>query len=303
MLNEPGENTTDHGTAVVAVTGAGGMLGRDVMLELERRGVAAWAFDRAAVDVTDCAACDKIFEDDQSPGVIINCAAYTDVNRAESEEELATSINGEGARNLASACVKAGARLVHVSTDYVFDGTKTEPYDADDATAPLNAYGRSKLRGELAIADVMPTGQWTIARTSWLYGAAGPNFVKTMLRVARDGKSLKVIHDQTGAPTYTVDLARALVELALLPKAAGIVHTTNAGACTWFEFAEAIFAEAGVKPAALEPCDTSDFPTPAKRPENSRLSADSLMRAGIAPLPHWRDGLRRYLLETGEMTS
>lgn len=294
------EHKHDSDAPTIAVTGAGGMLGRDVMRELEQRKITSLSLDHAALDVTDAAACRDLFNSANSPGIVINCAAYTDVNRAESEEDLATAINGDGARNLAVACADAGVRLVHVSTDYVFDGTKAGPYDVTDLTAPLNAYGRSKLRGEQAIAETMTTGQWTIARTSWLYGVAGPNFVKTMLRIARAGKPLKVIHDQTGAPTYTVDLARALVDLALLPEDAGIVHTTNAGACTWFEFAEAIFTESGVRPTALQPCSTSDFPTPAQRPANSCLSPDSLTQTGIKALPHWRDALRRYIAESGD---
>jgi dTDP-4-dehydrorhamnose reductase len=286
--------------AAIAVTGAAGMLGHDVVRELERRGVRYRAYDRAACDVASPESCEKLFAAEQF-GAVVNCAAYTDVNRAESEEELATQINGIGAGNLAAACATAGARLIHVSTDYVFNGEKVGPYQVSDVTAPLNAYGRSKLAGEIAIARHLPEDQFCIARTSWLYGANGPNFVKTMLRLAGEGKVLKIINDQTGAPTYTVDLARALVDLALTPSACGIVHVTNSGECTWYEFARAIFEESGVTPGSILPCDTEDFPTPARRPANSRLSADRLLEFGISPLPAWRDGLRRYLQETGEL--
>jgi dTDP-4-dehydrorhamnose reductase len=276
------------------------MLGRDVMRELQTRGIEGRWLDRGACDTTSPEACRAALANSAPISAVINCAAYTDVNRAEAEEELATRINGYGAGNLAAACKEAGARLVHVSTDYVFDGTNPEPYEPTDATAPLNAYGRSKLAGEHAIAAKLPPHQYCIARTSWLYGQHGPNFVKTMLRLAGEGRDLNVIDDQTGAPTYTVDLARALVDLAINPNASGVVHATNSGACTWYEFAQAIFAESCVQPASLSPCATEDFPTPAVRPKNSRLSPESLLQAGVSLLPHWRDALRRYLQESAE---
>lgn len=292
--------------ALVIVTGAGGMLGRDVTAELERRGVPFRALDRSACDVTSMGACHQALsaareEAGDRDVAVINCAAYTDVNGAETATELADSINAWGPRNLAEACALVGARLIHVSTDYVFDGSKDAPYEVDDLVNPVNAYGLSKMMGETPIPLLMKPGQWTIARTSWLYGAHGPNFVKTMLKLAGEGRDLKVINDQVGAPTYTVDLARALVDLAVRPEGAGMVYVTNGGACSWFEFAQEIFALSGVHPASLSPCATDDFPTPARRPANSRLSDASLRAAGVEVLPPWQDGLRRYLAEVGAL--
>jgi len=291
--------------AAVLVIGAGGMLGRDVSSELARRGVTPISKDRAACDITELVSLRSAAQELQTlcgsggsrRGVVINCAAYTDVNRAESEETLALAINGDGPGHLASVCRDHGFHLVHVSTDYVFDGTKAEPYETEDATFPINAYGRTKLAGEVAINQVMAEGTWAVARTSWLYGVHGPNFVKTMLRLAGEGRDMKVIGDQVGAPTYTADLARALVDIALEPRARGILHVTNSGSCSWFEFARAIFEDAGIQPKSLVACATADFPTPARRPANSRLSPASLLKAGIAPLPDWRDGLRHYLAQ------
>lgn len=275
------------------------MLGTDVVKELQRRGIAHIALDRTACDVTSPDSCFSALARHR-PAALINCAAYTDVNRAESEEDKAMAINATGAENLARACSDSGTFMVQVSTDYVYDGMKTEPYSTADATAPINAYGRSKLAGEKAVARVLPHTGYCIARTSWLFGSAGPNFVKTMLRLARDGKDLKIIHDQVGAPTYTVDLARALVDLAV-GGYAGIFHVTGGGACSWFEFAQEIFNQAGVHPPTLEPCASDEFPTPAKRPASSRLSDRSIVNNNIQPLPHWTDGLTRYLRETGEL--
>ncbi len=291
-------------TNFILITGAGGMLGRDVVAECERRDLGCGALDRAGCDLTSFEACDRavsVAVAEHGRVTVINCGAYTDVNRAESEEGIATLINGEGVRNLARACVRGGARLVHVSTDYVFNGKKAGAYEVTDGVDPLNAYGRSKLAGEVGIQEEMAGGGWCIARTSWLYGAHGPNFVKTMLALAGQGKDLKVIDDQVGAPTYTVDLARGLVDLAVRPDVGGILHVTNGGECSWFEFARAIFELSGRRPKSLSPCGTVDFPTPAMRPANSRLSGASLERAGVELLPDWRDGLRRYLMETGEL--
>lgn len=283
----------------VAVIGAGGMLGTDVVVELERRGVAHRGFARAQCDVTSFETCRDALLDCR-PSVVINCAAYTDVNRAEAEEIVAMAVNRTGASNVARACADVEAACIYVSTDYVFDGTKTEPYETTDRTNPVNAYGRTKLAGELVVSAVLPADKWTIARTSWLYGANGPNFVKTMLRLAREGKDLKIINDQKGAPTYTVDLAHALVDLAV-EKTHGIVHVTNGGACTWFEFAQEIFRLSGVHPPSLAACATAEFPTPARRPANSRLSAKSLVDRQLTPLPPWQDALRRYLTDTGDL--
>lgn len=275
------------------------MLGQDVVKELRRRGMDVVALDRTRCDITDAELCSKALQA-SAANIVLNCAAYTNVNGAETETDLAMAVNSDGAGNVAAACAQIGAKLIHVSTDYVFDGTKAGFYEITDATNPLNTYGRSKLAGEQHIADTLPEAQWAVVRTSWLYGADGPNFVKTMLNLARQGKDLKVINDQVGAPTYTVDLARALVDLALAG-AYGTVHCTAAGECTWFEFAREIFRLSGITPGSMAPCATEDFPTPAARPLNSRLSPAALLSFGVPVLPHWKDGLKRYLEETGEL--
>lgn len=283
---------------VVLVTGSRGMLGMDVCRALKDRGVVFTGADRSDCDVTSAESCMRALERSRST-IVINCAAYTDVNRAESEEEQALAINGTGVKNLAQACFHHGARLIHVSTDYVFDGEKAGAWEPGDPVNPINAYGRTKLAGEQAIASEMSPGQWMIARTSWLYGVHGKsNFVKTMLRLADEGRDITVIHDQRGAPTYTVDLASALVDIAM-QKVTGVHHVTNSGACTWFEFAQTIFELSDAQPSSISPCTSDTFPTPARRPANSVLSAASLVAAGIKPLPHWRDGLERYLIEAG----
>ena len=234
------------------------------------------------------------------PDTIINCAAYTDVNRAEIEEVEASRINSSGVATLARACAATGTTCIHVSTDYVFDGVQNEPWETTSPTGPVNAYGRTKLAGEQKLAAILPPDRFAIVRTSWLYGAAGPNFVKTMLRLAREGKELKIIDDQSGAPTYTADLARTLIDI-MTSNARGILHASNRGVCTWYEFAQEIFKLSDVHPSSLTPCSTSEYPTPALRPANSQLSPASLIDHNIELLPHWSDGLRRYLAETGEL--
>ena len=198
---------------MIAVVGAGGMLGQDVAAELNRRSFPHRTLCRSMCDVTSLDSCRQALLTEKFD-VVINCAAYTNVNQAEHEEELALLVNGTGARNIATVCRETGARCIYVSTDYVFDGTKGEPYAPDDPPHPINAYGRTKLSGEQATAAMLPPEQFLVVRTSWLYGAHGGNFVKTMLMLARAGKDLKIINDQMGAPTYTADLAHGLADLA-----------------------------------------------------------------------------------------
>lgn len=283
----------------IAVTGAAGMLGSDVVKAARRAGIITYALGKDHLDITDPESCRRALKGTR-PSVVINCAAYTQVDLAESEPETAATVNGAGPRNIAATCREMGAHLVHVSTDYVFDGKKTEPYVPQDITHPINVYGETKLQGEQAIAETMEPGTWTIARTSWLFGANGPNFVRTMLRLAGENRDLKVICDQTGSPTYTVDLADALVAIAQA-RPGGILHTTGSGCCTWYDFAREIFAQSGVQPVSLSSCSTADYPTPATRPLNSRLCSANLAAAGIAELPHWKDALKRYLDETGDV--
>ena len=252
------------------VTGAGGMLGQDVA-----RLSGGVALPRVELDVTDRAAVkDAIGPDD----LVFNCAAWTDVDRAEAHEEDATRINAEGARNVA----EAAGTVVYVSTDYVFDGRKQAPYVESDPASPLSAYGRSKLEGELVTAEVNP--RHFVVRSSWLFGTGGRNFVETMLRL---GPEVRVVDDQVGCPTFTGHLAEALVKLASTQDY-GLHHMAASGACSWFEFAREIFASAGVD-TRVSPCSSDEFPRPAPRPAYSVMESERGHH-----LPDWREGLDAY---------
>lgn len=265
------------------------MLGRDVELAARNAGHQVVACTRADLDITDADAVAERFEQ-ASPAVVINCAAWTDVDGAEENEEAATVINATGAETVAAEAARVGAEIVHISTDYVFDGTKRAPYLENDSTNPLSAYGRSKLAGEIAVATA--NKRHFIVRTSWLFGIAGPNFVETMLRLASDHGEVLVVHDQVGSPTYTWHLAHGLMRL-IEGAAYGIHHLTAAGSCSWFEFAREIFDQAGVECRVLS-ATTEMLGRPAARP------AYSVMRSGRnAPitLPSWQDGLAGYLAQ------
>jgi dTDP-4-dehydrorhamnose reductase len=279
----------------VVVFGAAGMLGSDLMDELQARGLAVEGFDKADGDIADAAQCMALLGRAR-PRAVINCAAFTDVNGAETRRDEAMRINAAGAGHVARACAAVRARCVYISTDYVFDGLKDSPYLEDDAPNPVSAYGISKLAGERETAAAAP--DHAIVRTSWLYGVRGKCFPATVLAAARAGKPLRVVDDQIGAPTYTRDLARALADVALMP-ATGVFHATNSGACTWFEFAREILRKSGVVPVSLEPCRAADYPSPARRPANSRLANVRLRAAGVPALPPWPDALGRYLAELG----
>jgi dTDP-4-dehydrorhamnose reductase len=226
--------------------------------------------------------------------VVINTAAWTDVDGAESHEDAATAVNGAGTARLASACAAYGARLVHVSTDYVFAGDATSPYSEDAPTSPVNAYGRSKLAGEHAVRRTLPDTGYVV-RTAWLYGARGHNFVTTMLRLARERETVQVVDDQRGQPTWSYALAERLVALgerAVQGQApAGSYHGTAAGATTWFGLARAIFTEAGLDPSRVRPTTSDRFPRPARRPSYSVLGHGHWAGAGLLPMTDWRVGL------------
>ncbi|MBC7343722.1 MAG: dTDP-4-dehydrorhamnose reductase, partial [Clostridia bacterium] len=242
------------------------MLGTDVVTEGQRRGHEVIALGHTELDITRHSAVKKHLEVHR-PQVVINCAAYTDVDGAEKNRDLAVMVNALGARNLALACRAVDAALVHISTDYVFDGSKNEPWSIYDPRNPINTYGESKCLGERFIETI--GGRYYIVRTSWLFGHHGPNFVETMLRLASSGQSLTVVTDQKGCPTYTVDLAAALLDL-IETEAYGIYHITNRGATTWYNFAKTIFEFAGPK-VELYPTDSHQYQRPAKRPANSVL--------------------------------
>jgi dTDP-4-dehydrorhamnose reductase len=273
----------------ILVTGAGGMLGSDVVRAVEAAGHEPIPVAREELDVTDARAVESTMAIER-PEAVINCSAYTDVDGAESDRAAALAVNADGARNIAAAAAEAGAAVVYPSTDYVFDGEKREPYLESDPTGPRTSYGESKLRGEHDTADANPRHQ--IVRTSWLFGAGGKNFVDTMLSLARERDELKVVDDQIGSPTYTGHLASGLVRL-LLTEVYGVHHLAAEGQCSWHEFAREIFRRAGMD-VRLEPCTTEEFPRPAPRPRYSVLSTE---RTGAPRLPAWQDGLDGYLAE------
>jgi dTDP-4-dehydrorhamnose reductase len=282
------------------VTGAAGMLGRDLTALLTARDAEFTALLRADLDITDAAATTATVAA-VKPDVVVNCAAWTAVDAAEEHEAEALAINGQGAANLAAACAEAGALLVHPSTDYVFDGHAGEPYAEDAPTAPAGAYGRTKLAGEQAVRAALPDASY-IVRTAWLYGAHGKNFVKTMLRLAGNGTAPGVVADQHGQPTWTADVAAQIYALIDTQAAPGIYHATSSGQTTWFGFAEEIFRlhqgqgqDSERQRLTPRPITTSDYPTPAKRPAYSVLGHEAWHAAGIAPIGDWRDSLNRAL--------
>ena len=232
--------------------------------------------------------------------VVLNAAAYTAVDPAESDEETAYAVNAAAPALLATACARAGAQLVHVSTDYVFPGDRVggPPYEVDDATGPASAYGRTKLAGELAVREILPAASWVV-RTAWVYGATGGNFVKTMARLESERDTVSVVDDQTGSPTWSRDLARALYALAREDAPAGTYHCTNRGETTWHGFTRAIFEELGADPDRVLPTTTDAFPRPAPRPAYSVLSPRSWDDAGLPRLPGWREALAEAFATQG----
>ncbi|MBE3587630.1 MAG: dTDP-4-dehydrorhamnose reductase [Thermoanaerobacteraceae bacterium] len=274
----------------ILITGAAGMLGQAVAVEFQRRGDEVLPLARRELDITDFAAVRRALWQ-YRPHVVVNCAAYTNVDGAEGDYRQALLVNGLGPRHLALACREMDADLVHISTDYVFDGRSTAPYGIFDPPDPINAYGRSKLWGERAVAAA--GGRYYIVRTSWLFGPGGKNFVDTMLRIGREKGEARVVNDQRGCPTYTVDLARALADLAATG-CYGTYHVTNSGSTTWYDFAAAAFAMAGLR-VKLSPCTTAEFPRPAKRPACSMLDPFPLQETIGYLLPPWEDALQRYL--------
>lgn len=268
--------------ARLVVTGAGGQLGR----ELLRRAPAARAFGHGELDITDADAVGAVLE----PGdVVLNCAAYTAVDQAESDAEAAFAGNATGPAVLAAACARAGARLIHISTDYVFAGTSDKPYETDDPTDPATVYGRSKSAGEQAVLELAP--QAHVVRTAWVYTGRGSDFVATMVRLERERDTVDVVSDQLGSPTYAADLAEGLLELAGRPDAPRVLHATNSGQASWFDLARAIFAGIGADPTRVRPCDSTAFPRPARRPAYSVLSNRSWADAGLTPLRPWESAL------------
>ncbi len=270
------------------MTGAGGMLGRAVVDAAAARGHDVHGATRAQLDVGDAAAVRRAVAA-QRPQAVVNCAAYTDVDGAESDRAAAAAVNGDGAGHVAAATAEVGAAIVHVSTDYVFDGSKREPWLESDPTGPLGVYGETKLAGEHAVAAANPAH--AIVRTAWLYGAGGRNFVDTMLALGAQREEVSVVTDQVGCPTWTGHLAGALVALAERPSQTGIHHIAAAGSCSWNELAREVFARAQIDCRVL-PATSEDFPRPATRPAYSVLGTE---RADPLVLAPWRQGLAEYL--------
>jgi dTDP-4-dehydrorhamnose reductase len=276
----------------VLVTGASGMLGRDLVAVLGARDdLKVTAAGRADLDITSDSAVRALV-----PGhdVVINAAAWTDVDGAESAQAAATAVNGSAVSSLASACASTGAVLLQVSTDYVFPGTASAPYAEDAAAAPVNAYGRSKLAGETAVLELLPSTGYVV-RTAWLYGEHGRNFPATMLRLASSRPTLDVVSDEVGQPTWTVALASrllALADAALAGRApAGIYHATAAGSTSRYGLARAVFALSGLDPDRIRPVSAGAFPRPARRPAYTVLGHDRWAAAGQPPMPDWHDSL------------
>jgi dTDP-4-dehydrorhamnose reductase len=277
------------------VTGAAGMLGHEVVAAAERLGHEVAAWDLPGCDLTDGDATLHAVRR-LAPRAVINCAAYTNVDAAESDEATATLVNADAAGNVARACAAAGARLVHVSTDYVFDGTKREPWVESDATSPLGAYGRSKLHGE----DLVRAGlaDHAIVRTAWLFGPHGPNFVSTMLRLAAERDEVQVVTDQVGSPTFAGHLAPALVDMAERTDT-GIFHGAGGGSCSWYELTLEAFDAAGISCRVL-PTTAERFARPAPRPAYSVLGSE---REHPIVLPRWQEGVRAHLAALEEVPS
>ena len=273
-----------------AVTGAAGMLGQDLVTTVRAAGHDAVGFSRGELDITDADAVANAVCSVR-PDVVVNCAAWTDVDGAEHDEDGAVAVNGAGAGNVARAAAARGAWAIHVSSDYVFDGAKRSPYLESDPVAPLSSYGRSKLAGERAVAVEAP-GRHTIVRSSWLFGAGGRCFPATILRLANERDELKVVDDQVGCPTFTGHLASALVQTAL-ERPVGLVHTAGGGSCSWYEFAREIVATAGVS-CEVRPCTTAEMPRPATRPAYSVLRSER--GEEVPSLPDWREGLAEYMV-------
>jgi dTDP-4-dehydrorhamnose reductase len=272
-----------------AIAGAAGMLGQDLVAAVRAAGYEAAGFSRAELDITDAAVVADALRD-AGPDVVVNCAAWTDVDGAERDEDGALAVNGAGAGNVARAAAACGAWTLHLSSDYVFDGEKRSPYVESDPVGPLSAYGRSKLAGEQAVALEAPASH-TIVRSSWLFGAGGPCFPATIRRLAGEREQLNVVDDQVGCPTFTGHLAAALVQIAVR-RPLGIVHVAGLGSCSWYEFAREIVATAGVS-CEVRPCSTSEFPRPATRPAYSVLGSER--GAAIPSLPDWHEGLAEYM--------
>ena len=273
----------------ILITGAKGQLGYDVCKELTARNITHKGADVDDFDITDKTAVFAAIES-YNPTTVIHCAAYTAVDKAEDEPELCRKINEDGTRNIAEACKQINAKIIYISTDYVFSGHGDHFYKPTDPTDPQSVYGKTKLAGEQAVQAI--SDKYFIVRISWVFGENGNNFVKTMLKLGKERESLNVVCDQIGSPTYTADLAPLLCDMAESEKY-GIYHATNEGTCSWAEFAQEIFRQAGLN-TTVNPIPSSEYPTKATRPLNSRLDK-SCINDGFQQLPLWTDALKRFV--------
>lgn len=276
----------------ILVTGVKGQLGHDVVKELSRRGIEYRGVDIEDFNITDFNATFEFIANNQ-PDAVIHCSAYTAVDQAEDNLELCRAVNAEGTKNIAAACKSIDAKMMYISTDYVFPGNGDRFYETDDSTGTLGAYGQTKLDGELAVKELLE--RFFIVRISWVFGVNGNNFIKTMLKLSETHEEVSVVSDQIGSPTYTGDLAPLLCDMVITDKY-GIYHATNEGICSWAELAEEVFRIAGSS-TKVNYIITEEYPTRAMRPKNSRLSKKSLDEAGFKRLPEWRDAVKRYIEE------
>lgn len=281
----------------VLVTGSKGQLGCDVVKELNKRNHIAIGVDVDYMDITD-AKCVKSVINQVNPDAVIHCAAWTAVDLAEMEQEKCTLVNKTGTENIIAACKKSAAKLLYLSTDYVFNGEGTEAWQYDDERNPLNVYGKSKYEGELVVENYE---KHFIVRISWLFGKNGRNFVKTVLNLARNYDTLNFVDDQIGTPTYSYDLSRLLVDMIETEKY-GKYHVTNEGGyISWYDFVLEILNQASITGKTVTPVSSEQFKVAAKRPHNSRLDKSKIIENGFVPLPDWKDAIKRYLIETGEI--
>ena len=275
----------------VLVTGVKGQLGYDVMNELAGRGHEGIGVDIQEMDITDAASVEKVITE-AAPDAVIHCAAYTAVDAAEDNVDLCRRVNAGGTGNIARVCKALNCKMMYISTDYVFNGQGTRPWEPDDKREPLNVYGQTKYEGELAVETLE---KFFLVRIAWVFGVNGKNFIKTMLNLGKTRDHLTVVADQIGSPTYTYDLARLLVDMIETDRY-GRYHATNEGLCSWYEFACEIFKQAGMN-VTVSPVTSDQYPAKAKRPMNSRMDKSKLDEMGFKRLPSWQDALGRYLKE------
>ncbi len=280
----------------VLVTGIGGQLGHDVVRELERRGHEVVGVGRGEMDITDEGKVREVIGA-CAPDAVIHCSAYTAVDRAEEESDLCRQVNVEGTKYIASACAKLDCKMIYISTDFVFSGEGERPWETEDAAGPINVYGKTKYEGELEVKSRLD--KCFIVRISWVFGWNGNNFVKTMLRIGKENGAVKVVADQIGSPTYTQDVAMLLADMVQTERY-GVYHASNEGFCSWYEFAKEIFRAAEMHEVSVTPITSDEFPTKAKRPFNSRMSKEKLIKEGFNKLPSWQDALGRYMRELNQ---